>query len=127
MKSLSRFAFLSIVIALAISFWSSGVFLIRFLDLHTVWSPHNVQLWLVYGLSVPLIFISISSVQNLFTRLFKPHEGLIYQITGLVLILHALIIPLFPTLYFFTPSPALYAAAWLLWFGGITILIQSLR
>ena len=127
MKLLSRFAFPGLVIVLAISFWSSGVFLIRILNSLNIWSPHNVQLWLVYGFSVPLIFIAIGSVQNLFTRLFTQPTNAVYKITGLVLTIHALTITHFPVLYFFTPSPGLYATAWLLWFGGITILVQSLR
>ncbi len=125
MKFLPKAGYWILTILLAISFWSSGVMLIRFLATQNIWSQ-GPQLWLVYGLSIPIIFVSIRGVQNIFVRFFvQQYPEAIYQITGLVLMAHALALTCIPTLYFFTPGTSLYATAWLLWFGGITILLRS--
>lgn len=121
----TRFSYPVLILVSALSFWSSGVMLIRFLGSVGVWSHGGVGLGLVYALSVPLIFISISGVHNLFTRLTRGHTTAVFQITGLVLMMHALVTTLVPTLYRFTSTSGLYATAWLLWFGGVTILLQS--
>jgi hypothetical protein len=99
--------------------------LIRFLDSLHVFTNSGVALLLVYAISVPVIYLSIRGVHNFFVRMFKINTTAVYQVTGLVLTLHALIISLFPTLYLFTPSSALFATAWLLWFGGVVLLLQS--
>lgn len=125
MKSVSHSIYPFLIIVLALSFWSSGIMLIRFLGTFNTWSL-GPQLYFVYGLSVPIIFVSIRGVQNLFVRLYKEKcPAAIYQITGIVLMMHALLISLVPALYSFTPTTGLYATAWLLWFGGVTILLQS--
>ncbi len=74
---------------------------------------------------MPLIFISIRGVQRIFTGLFQTQTKAVFYITGLVLILHALAITLTPSLYTFGPGSTLFATAWLLWFGGITIVLQA--
>lgn len=125
MKPLPHATYPLLVILFAVSFWSSGVMLIRFLGSVNTWSTESVLLPLVYGLSVPIIFFCIRSVESFFTRLYPDRTGAVYHITGLVLVVHAAVGTLFPSLYMFTAGPTLHAIAWLLWFGGITILLQS--
>jgi hypothetical protein len=80
---------------------------------------------MVYGLSVPIIFVCIRSVHTLFVRLYGKQTHAVYHITGLVLVCHAVVSTIYPSLYNLTVGPTLYAMAWLLWFGGIVILLQS--
>ena len=107
---------------LSLSFWSSGVFLIRILNVYQVWSG-GISLACLFVLSIPLIYLSIQSVQKVFKALGKPAETPIYYIIALVLILHAMVLGLHPELYSLVWSPALAATAWLLWFGGSALIV----
>lgn len=124
MKPMHPTAYVTLVTLLTLSFWSSGVMLIRFLDSLQAWSRPSLLLGLIYLISVPLIFFSIAGVQKIFVRSSR-HASAVRQITGLVLTLHAVVITLQPSLYLFTPESAPYATAWLLWFGGIAIVLET--
>lgn len=126
MKLKLHFFYIILVVILALSFWSSGIVLIRFLHSLGVWTGSGSALPLVYAISVPIIYVSIRGVQNFFTRIFKTSTAAVYHITGLVLMLHACVISISPALYLLTPNPELFATAWLLWFGGIVLFLQSL-
>lgn len=114
----------TLVTLLSLSFWSSGVMLIRFLDSLHVWSRPSLLLGLIYIISVPLIFFSIAGVQKIFIRSNR-HASVVRHIIGLVLTLHAVAITLQPSLYLFTPESTPYATAWLLWFGGVAIILET--
>ena len=111
-----------IVGLLALSFWSSGVFLIRILNAYQVWNG-GILLACLFVLSIPLIYLSIKSVQKMFRAIGKEAETSVYYIIALVLILHAVVLSLHPELYSLVWSPALAAAAWLLWFGGSALIM----
>ena len=116
--------YLILVTLLTLSFWSSGLMLIRFLDSLQAWSRPSLLLGIIYLLSVPLIFFSTVGVQKIFIRSSR-HATVVRQITGLVLTLHAVAITLQPSIYLFTPESTPYAIAWLLWFGGIAIMLET--
>jgi hypothetical protein len=123
--SATRSLYYGAVIVAALSFWSSGVMLIRFLDTFHLWSHSFLLLGFIYIFSVPVIYVAIRGTKNLFRLFFIQTRGVVYYITSLVFILHALFISLYPSLYQFNTSPALYATAWLLWFGGITMFLGT--
>ena len=112
----------SSVVLLSLSFWSSGVFLIRILNGYQIWNS-GVWLTLLFALSLPLVYLSILSVQKIFRAIRREATPPTHYIIALVLILHAVALSLYPALYTLVSSPALSAAAWLLWFGGIAMLL----
>lgn len=111
-----------IVCLLSLSFWSSGVFLIRTLNAYQVWDSGLLRM-LLFAFSIPLVYLSILSVQKMFRALGREVGTATQYIIALVLILHALALCLYPGLYTLVPSAALSAAAWLLWFGGNALLL----
>jgi hypothetical protein len=110
---------------LSLSFWSSGLFLIRVLTAYSVWDS-GIRFTALFALSLPLIYISSVSVKRIFARMGSETAAPLNFIIALVIILHALVLSIYPALYGFAPSPALAAAAWLLWFGGAAMAIARL-
>ena len=113
------------VVLFSLSFWSSGVFLIRALGSYDVWNS-GIRLGTLFALSIPLVYISIASVKKIFARIGGEAAASVHYIIALVVLLHALVLSTYPGVYGFTPSPALAASSWLLWFGGVAMVVVRL-
>lgn len=114
-----------LIVLLSLSFWSSGVFLIRILHTYHVWDG-GIPLVLLFVLSIPLVYLSIESTRAIFTRMGEEDTSPTSAIIALVVLIHALVLVMYPALYGFVPSPALAATAWLLWFGGSAMIIARI-
>lgn len=113
------------IVLLSLSFWSSGVFLIRILNAYQV-REGGISRALLFAFSIPLVYLSILSVQKMFRAMGRVAGTATQYIIALVLILHALALCLYPGLYTLVSSPALSATAWLLWFGGTAIILAHI-
>jgi hypothetical protein len=113
---------LGIIGFLAFSFWSSGVMLIRVLGEYGIWNG-GTSFWIFSALSVPLVWFSILGVKKMLGAIETDRNILILYIISLVVIAHAVFLSSYPRLYAFTESPPLEAAAWLMWFGGCSMLV----
>jgi hypothetical protein len=110
----------SIIALLSLSFWSSGVFLIRGLSGYGFLSS-PLAILALFAASLPLAHVSIYAVRRMTDALYRNSSSLIL---ASVLLMHSLALVVTPSLYGLIPSSALSAAAWLLWFGGVaTVLI----
>lgn len=114
-----------IVLLFSLSFWSSGVFLIRILHTYHVWDG-GIPLAFLFMLSIPLGYLSIMSVRSMWRVIGQEASTPTHYIIALVLLLHAAALSLYPGLYALVPSEALSAAAWLLWFGGSAMVISRM-
>ncbi len=119
-----QFLYLGTVILFVISFWSSGVLLIRTLDSYDAWSSVT-GITLLFILSIPLVYVSILGVQKIFHASKDRGDSVVYDTLTGVLIVHAVALIFFPDLYSFDANTALSAVAWLLWFGGWTLIIAK--
>ncbi len=123
---ISRLKYAATVGILTLSFWSSGVFLIRALHSYDLWNS-PVFLGILFTLSVPLVSLSIQSVRRILSSPSYGGESIVYNTLQYVLILHGLALGFIPNLYSFTPSGEISASAWLLWFGGIALALVRYR
>jgi hypothetical protein len=100
--------------------------LIRVLGTFGIWNGGGMYVVFLI-VSIPLVFISIVSVDKMTAR-FETRAGSIISDTATgVLLVHALAIGLFPGVYAFASDPHLRATAWLLWFGGLVIVMMDRR
>ncbi|MCG3769224.1 MAG: hypothetical protein JW384_00345 [Nitrosomonadaceae bacterium] len=105
----------------SLSFWSSGVFLIRALTTYGAWdeSIHFAGLCIV---SVPVAFLCVAGVRRMLVSFGTGAEHMLYAISGVVLLAHGCAIGFYPSLYGFVQDADLRVLAWLLWFGGVVVL-----
>ncbi len=104
------------LLALAVSFWASGVGLIRLISSLQLWGGTGSAV--LFTLSIPTAWLCILSVRRLAG--LAPAQVLTGTalITAVVGLLDGLAITWWPALY---GGPALLAAAWLLWFVGAVL------
>ena len=121
-NSHSRSVYAGTVTFFIISFWSSGVFLVRVLSSYDVWSSGSGTA-LLYLLSIPLVYVSILGIKKLYYSSKDRGDSIVYDTISGVLLLHAVTLTLFPYLYAVEASSALSAGAWLLWFGGWALIL----
>lgn len=114
----SRAKYAATVSALTLSFWSSGVVLIRMLHSYELWSSPAL-LGTMFVLSVPMVSMSIYGVRSMFST--SGDNALVYDTLQGVLLMHGVALGFFAKMYSFMPSGEISAAAWLLWFGGIAV------
>ena len=113
-----RTTYVAAVCILSVSFWSSGVVLIRALEAYELWrAPYLAPLFL---LSVPVVLASMYGTRRTARALRLQDDGIL-DILSSVLLLHAIALGFMPSLYALATSSELSAAAWLLWFGGTVL------
>lgn len=115
----------AVVLSFALSFWSSGVFFIRILGTYDIWGS-SAYLSALYAFSIPLVYISIRAVKGLFASQAQAISVVVDTLAS-VLLVHALLLSTIPTIYALEPSSSLRAAAWLLWFGGLAVVLSRHR
>ena len=92
-----------LIIISALSFWSSGVVLVRVLNSYNVWNG-GILLASLFILSIPLVYFSIISVEKMFRALHVDPNSSITYIIALVVLIHALMLSTYPSVYSFTRS-----------------------
>ncbi len=102
---------------LSLSFWSSGVFLVRALAAYDLWSS-PLYVGIIFVTSLPLAYITIPGTKQL---LQATHRTML-SILAAVMALHSLALTLSPQIYALHESAQLPATAWLLWFSGAALL-----
>lgn len=104
------------LLGLAISFWASGVGLIRLISWQELWG--GLANAVLFVLSIPTAWLCIVSVRRLAG--LAPAQVLTGTalITAVVALLDGVAMTWWPALY---GGPALLAAAWLLWFVGAVL------
>ena len=110
------------LLALAISFWASGVGLIRLISSLELWGGTGSAI--IFVLSIPVAWLCIVSVRRLVG--LAPAQVLTGTalITAVVTLLDGVALTWWPALYGF---PSLLAAAWLLWFAGAVMGVAVMR
>ena len=107
------------IVLLCLSFWSSGVFLIRFMSDYRLWSGWTeVLLFVVSPVVATVCIVAVRRALTLTSDTFVPT---IVLITGLVVGLHGLVLILFPALYG-DRSYLLPSVIWLVWFCSSVLL-----
>jgi hypothetical protein len=112
-------------IFLIVSFWSSGVALIRLLISYQVWNSGALTA-LSFLLSIPLAILSVVSVKKLLTAMHLRHKRYINFIIAGVLVVHGVALSVYPAVYALVSSSSLLVAGWLLWFGGVVVVTVEL-
>ena len=109
-----------VILPLAISFWMSGVFLVRLLSSYGLWGGWSGAV--IFALSIPAAAISIRGVQMLLR--LTPSEVLptVALITALVAMLHGVAITYVASLYRAQGPELILASAWLVWFVGAVLI-----
>lgn len=108
------------IIFFALSFWSSGVALIRlFSNSHVL--ENDLALASIFLLTVPIVYYSVVGMRKIAARAHQVIARALTMLVACVLALHGLALSAYPQLYGFSPTAALTAAAWLLWFGAIAL------
>lgn len=104
------------LLGLAVSFWASGVGLIRLISWQELWG--GLANAVLFVLSIPTAWLCIVSVRRLAG--LAPAQVLTGTalITAVVALLDGVAMTWWPALY---GGPALLAAAWLLWFVGAVL------
>jgi hypothetical protein len=114
---------LPLFVALGILFWSSGVLFIRFAG--TMFFV-NGSIWLIglYLLTIPVVWLTIESVALVgkLSRLKTFMAIVILNFTATLL--DAVAISWLPSIYGLSAPAHLLAAAWLLWFVGISLYLS---
>ena len=117
----SRASLCAIVAFLVVSFWSSGVVLIRACDAYRLWDG-GIGTIVVFIAAIPLVFGSVAGTKRLLRALHDSPEMILwYTVIGVVLV-HAAVLTLSPQLYGFASSPGLVSVSWLLWFSGFCMI-----
>ena len=117
-----------LVTGITISFWLSGVFLVRLISSYGLWGGWSGAL--IFALSIPVAAVSIRGVQMLLH--LPPSELLptVALITALVGMLHGVAITYAASLYRAQGHDLTLASAWLVWFVGavlISLLLMKRR
>jgi hypothetical protein len=113
---------IALLIFLIVSFWSSGVMLIRLLSMYQVWGSSALTI-LLFLVSIPLVILSMVSVNKLLRVMQVDTKRHVYCILAGVLLVHGVLLSSYPEVYALTSSLSLSAAGWLLWFGGVAVLV----
>ena len=100
---------------LSFGFWSSGVFLIRFMSSYHFWS--GWPLAILFVISPPVAALCIVGVRQMLRLTSTELLPTIILLTGLVALLHGLALTIIPALYGST-TPLFTGASWLVWFCG---------
>lgn len=114
--------YLGVVSLLTLSFWSSGLFLIRILSNYDTWSS-SFGVTLVFLVSLPLTYAAVLFVKKPFSHSPAFGSSVVYGTLAGVLLAHGLLLGFAPYLYAFSPSPTLMATAWIIWFSGVTLVV----
>lgn len=121
----SRMKYFGLVSLFTLSFWSSGLFLIRVLDTYTIWSS-TLGAVVVFIVSMPLVYVTVFSVRKILAYYPDFGSSIVYGTLAGVLLMHGLLLGSAPQLYAFNPSPTLMATAWIIWFSGFTLVVARL-
>lgn len=104
-----------------LSFWSSGVALIRVLSAYQAWQSSG-WLTILFLATVPLVWMSVVGMRRVYLRWYTDTTPPLSLLVALVLLCHGLALSVYPALYGAGSDVAL-ASAWLLWFGGVALVI----
>lgn len=116
----------AITLFFALSFWSSGVILIRLFSTYHL-LQNGFALGAIFLLTIPIVYGSVSTTSNILARAQRDSAHSLLALVAIVLALHGTALSVYPRLYGFEGSSGLAAAAWLLWFAAITLVTVSAR
>lgn len=108
-----------ITLFFALSFWSSGVALIRVLEHYGVWQD-TLLVGAMFVVTIALVYVSVKAMRRIYARWYTETTTPLSLLVATVLIIHGLAISVYPALY--GAPVSLLEGAWLLWFGGWALL-----